>query len=80
MNIEILTPGKIVFSDVVQNVVLPSLGVLPGHAPFIIKLKKGRIEVDSNGSGKIFDIPLGAVAKIKPDNITILAEEAVPVQ
>jgi F-type H+-transporting ATPase subunit epsilon len=47
LDLEIVTPERLVLSEVVDEVVLPGsegyLGVLPGHAPLLTTLGEGEI-------------------------------------
>ncbi len=77
IKLEILTPGKKVFSDDVDNVILPGLkgyfGVFPGHTPFVAALKTGEIKIGAEKDGDIFAAGSG-IAEVQPGSISVLVE------
>jgi F-type H+-transporting ATPase subunit epsilon len=81
MNLEILTPEKILFSDDVFGIQLPGVTglfeILDRHAPLISALKSGRIKVlkDKNNHTAFFDIQSGFVEVIS-NKVTVLVEGA----
>jgi F-type H+-transporting ATPase subunit epsilon len=81
MNLEILTPEKILFSDDVFGIQLPGVTglfeILDRHAPLISALKSGRIKVlkDKNNHTAFFDIQSGFV-EVVSNKVTVLVEGA----
>ncbi len=81
MNLEILTPEKILFSDEVFGIQLPGVTglfeILDRHAPLISALKSGRIKVlkDKNNHAAFFEIQSGFVEVIS-NKVTVLVEGA----
>lgn len=83
---EIVSPEKKLISEPASYVSIPgsegALGVLPNHAALISTLKAGIVELtpsnDENKKKRIF--VAGGFADISAANVTILAEEAVPVE
>lgn len=79
---ELVSPEKILVSADVAEVIVPGLEgdftVLPRHAPLIAMLRPGvlRIPGMDGNLGEIF--VLGGLADVGPENLTILAEQAVP--
>lgn len=80
---ELVSPDRLVLSVEAGMVSLPGIegdmGILPGHAPLISALRAGVIEVEgaADGADRIF-IASG-FAEIAADRLTVLAEDAVPV-
>ncbi|HLT76665.1 MAG TPA: F0F1 ATP synthase subunit epsilon [Ferrovibrio sp.] len=80
---ELVSPEKLLLSLDAEMVVVPGeagdFGVLPGHSPLISTIRNGVIEVTVNGqvSERIF--VAGGFAEVANDKLTVLAEEAVPV-
>jgi len=78
MNVEILTPEKIIFNGEASFLSVPGsdggLGILDNHAPLITTLKEGVVKVDG-GKGDIqtFDIKGGTLEVLK-NKVIILAE------
>ena len=80
---ELVSPDQLLISVEADAVAMPGMegdfGVLPGHAPFISALRAGIITVEgSNESvGQVYID--GGFAEVVADRLTVLAEEAVPV-
>ena len=77
MNIEIITPDKLIFSGTTSLVQLPGLDglfeILENHAPMIAAVKKGKIKLVSEGETLFFEIN-GGVLEVLKNNIQVLAE------
>jgi F-type H+-transporting ATPase subunit epsilon len=79
MYIEIIAPGKKIFSGEVNLVQLPgkksSFEMLRNHAPIVSTLKKGTIRlIDKEGKELTFPVS-GGVIENKNNNIMILVME-----
>jgi F-type H+-transporting ATPase subunit epsilon len=79
IQLEIVTPERLVVQDTVEDVTIPGkggyLGILPGHAPLISELGVGQIAYRSAGSVKRLAVAWG-FAEVLPEKVTILAETA----
>src|SRR5262245_6157174 len=79
LQLEIVTPERLVVRDVADGVQIPSkngyLGILPGHAPLITELGVGVISYRKGGVAKHLAVAWG-FAEVLPDKVTILAETA----
>lgn len=80
MELQIITPEKILFSGPVDMVTAPGaegdFGVLAGHAPLISTLRAGEIIVNMPG-GKEERIAIeSGVAEVTPERCTLLIEQA----
>jgi F-type H+-transporting ATPase subunit epsilon len=77
LQLEIVTPDKLVMNAAVEKVQIPGkngyLGVLPKHAPLITELAVGEIRYSLNGVTKRLAVAKG-LAEVLPDRVTILAE------
>ena len=78
MHLELLTPGKNIFSGEVKKVKLPGsggyLGVLNNHAPLISALMDGELKlVTESGETKRYTTT-GGVVEVKNNQIMILVE------
>ncbi|MDI4666466.1 F0F1 ATP synthase subunit epsilon [Xanthobacter autotrophicus] len=80
---ELVSPERLVFSGAVTEVIVPGaegeFGVLAGHAPFIGMLKPGILTIKGDGAPQAFFVR-GGFAEVNPSGLTILAEEAKPVE
>lgn len=77
ITLEIVTPDRLVFSEHVDEVVLPGtegyLGVLPGHAPLLTSLDTGRIAYKKGGRTGFLAVS-GGFAEVLRDRVSVLAE------
>ena len=79
LQLEIVTPERLAYSDMVDAVVLPGsegeLGVLPHHAPLISTLGVGELRIRKGGSEESFAI-VGGFLQVRPDKVVVMAETA----
>lgn len=79
---ELVSPEKLLVSQPVHMVVVPGaegfLGVLPGHAPMIVTVIPGIIDIYANDMATITQriFVAGGFCEITASRVTILAEEA----
>jgi F-type H+-transporting ATPase subunit epsilon len=81
---ELVSPERLVMSDDVTQVDVPGsegdFGVLANHAPLIATLKAGILSVYIDSSRKQDVFVRGGFAEVTSDALTVLAEQAVPVE
>jgi F-type H+-transporting ATPase subunit epsilon len=79
IELEIVTPERLVVRDVVTEVQIPGkngyLGILPGHAPLITELSVGEISYGINKIIHYLAVAWG-FAEVLPNKVTVLAERA----
>jgi len=79
---ELVSPEKLLMSDAVDQVVVPGsegyFTVLKGHAPTMSTMRPGVLEV-SQGNATVRIFVRGGFADVTPVGLTVLAEQAVPV-
>ena len=79
IQLEIVTPERLAFSDTVDAVVLPGsegeLGVLPHHAPLVSMLGVGELRIRKDGLEESFAI-VGGFVQVRPDRVVVMAETA----
>jgi F-type H+-transporting ATPase subunit epsilon len=79
LQLDIVTPEKLAYSDEVDAVTLPGiegeLGVLPHHAPLISTLGFGELRIRKGGTEEFFAIA-GGFLQVLPDKVIVLAETA----
>jgi F-type H+-transporting ATPase subunit epsilon len=79
LQLEIVTPEKLAYADLVDAVVLPGsegeLGVLPHHAPLISTLGAGELRLRKGGQEESFAI-VGGFLQVLPDKVVVMAETA----
>lgn len=81
---ELVSPERLLVSEPVRSVVVPGTDgefeVMKGHAPFMTTLRPGVIKVTTDaGKGERIFVR-GGFADVNVGGLTILAEEAVPVE
>ncbi len=77
LTLEIVTPEKAVFDELVDEVILPGLegelGILPGHLPLMTTLKSGRLVAKIGSEQRRFAVH-GGFAEVLPNKVIILTE------
>ena len=75
--LEIYTPYGKYFDRYVEEVIVPTeeyvLGILPGHAPLIAKIRLGKLEIIREGEKTIYAHAEGLI-NVKKDVVTILVD------
>ena len=79
IQLEILTPERLAYSDTVDAVQLPGaegeMGVLPHHAPLLATLGVGELRIRKGGEEELFAIA-GGFVQVRPDKVVVMAELA----
>jgi F-type H+-transporting ATPase subunit epsilon len=82
LKLEIVSPEKLLLSKDVDMVVIPAsegeIGVLPGHAPLIVMLQGGVLQLYEGATVTERFFIGGGFAEVTSDRCTVLADEAVP--
>jgi F-type H+-transporting ATPase subunit epsilon len=80
---DLVSPELLLFSGDVTQVDVPGeegdFGVLAGHAPFVATLKPGVLTIFGGGEPRRI-VVRGGFAEVGPSGLTVLAEEATPVE
>ena len=78
--LEIITPDRIVFSDQVEMVTVPSvagiLGILAGHSPLFSKLTSGELKILKNGQETFISLGEGFM-EVGEGKVSILVTKAL---
>ena len=84
MHFDLVSPERLLYSAAADMVVVPGtegdFGVLAGHAPFISTLRIGVIEVKGGEAGDLKIFGRGGLAEVTPAGLTVLAEQATPLE
>jgi F-type H+-transporting ATPase subunit epsilon len=79
LHLEIVTPEKRAYDDMVDSVNLPGtegeLGILPHHAPLLSMLGAGELRIRKDGTEESFAI-VGGFVQVRPDKVVVMAETA----
>jgi F-type H+-transporting ATPase subunit epsilon len=80
LEFELVTPERLLFSEMVEMVVVPgtegNFGVLPRHAPLISTIRPGMIEIYEGQTVTRRLFVVSGVAEVTPERCTVLADEA----
>jgi F-type H+-transporting ATPase subunit epsilon len=83
VNLEIVSPEKLLLSRPVDMVVIPAsegdMGVLEGHTPFIVMLRGGLISLYEGDRVTDTLFVAGGFAEVTPERCVVLANEVAPV-
>ncbi|MCG5030166.1 F0F1 ATP synthase subunit epsilon [Mesosutterella sp. OilRF-GAM-744-9] len=82
IRVDVVNAEKHIFSGDAKFVALPGvegeLGVLPGHVPFITRIKPGFVRVTMPDDPEVKRIFVaGGILEVQPDIVTVLADTAV---
>jgi len=79
LQLEIVTPERLVYADEVDAVFCPGiegeLGVLPHHAPLLSTLGVGELRIRKGAEEDYFAIA-GGFVQVRPDKVVVMAELA----
>ena len=79
INLEVITPEKLVLREVVDEVIVPGLegelGILPNHTPLISQLKTGVLSYKS-GNDKVQLHVSGGFVEVLSDRVSVLSDVA----
>ncbi|MCW5958766.1 MAG: F0F1 ATP synthase subunit epsilon [Pyrinomonadaceae bacterium] len=79
LNLEIVTPAKMVLSDTVDSVTVPTatgeVGILSNHAPLISALKPGILSVSKGGSVEKMVVS-GGFVEVSSNKVSVLTDIA----
>jgi F-type H+-transporting ATPase subunit epsilon len=79
IRLEIVTPEREVLREEVDEVVLPGeygyFGVLPGHAPYLVRLRAGEARY-RDGRVRRYLAVAGGFAEVQDDRVFVLADSA----
>ncbi len=84
MPFDLVSPERLLLSAEADMITIPGVegyfGVLAGHAPMISTLKPGVIEIAGGPDGDARYFVAGGFAEVTPEKLTVLAEEAIPME
>ena len=79
LQLEIVTPGAVIYSEAVDMVTLPGsegeTGIYPNHVPLMTKIQAGELIANKSGSEEILAVSEG-FAEITGDHVSILTDNA----
>lgn len=82
VHVDVVSAEESLFSGLAEVVMVPGemgeLGIYPGHAPLLTRIKPGsvRIKVPNQGEEELIYVS-GGVLEVQPSVITVLADTAI---
>lgn len=81
LNLEVVSAEEKLFSGAVQTVQVSGsegeLGIYPGHAPLLTKIKPGMVRFVSESGDEELMYVAGGVLEVQPGEVIVLADVAV---
>jgi len=76
---EITTPERVVYSEEIDEVVIPTMqgeiGILPNHIPLVGILVPGELRIKKEGEEESMAVS-GGFVEVRPDKVLVLADTA----
>ena len=85
VHVDIVSAEESIFSGTAEFVVLPGeageLGILPGHAPLLTRIKPGtvRLKLENQAEEQLVFVA-GGLLEVQPKRVTVLADTAIRAQ
>lgn len=80
IQVDVVSAHEKIFSGEAEFVALPGeqgeLGILPGHIPFITRIRPGTVRIKINGQEEIIFVA-GGILEVQPRVVTVLADTAI---
>lgn len=80
IRLEVVSSEKSLYSGDAAMVVAPGesgeLGVMPGHAPLLTRIKPGVLKINLPDGGEELMYVAGGVLEVQPNKVTVLADTA----
>lgn len=84
IHVSLITPMGMVFEGQVESLIAPGcegfLGVLPGHAPIAVALRKGPLTIKQGGKERCYVLNGGILEVNKKTGVLILCDEAAEIE
>lgn len=81
IHVDVVSAEASIFSGLVEFVVLPGesgeLGILPGHAPLMTRIKAGAVRLKLPGNKEELIFVAGGLLEVQPGLVTVLADTAI---
>jgi F-type H+-transporting ATPase subunit epsilon len=81
LQVDVVSAEEEVFSGQASFVALPGeqgeLGILPGHAPLITRIKPGTVRIKTESGSEELLFVAGGILEVQPGGISVLADTAI---
>ena len=79
--VDVVSAEEEVFSGQAQFVALPGelgeLGILPGHAPFITRIRPGTVRIKTDQGQEELLFVAGGILEVQPGGVSVLADTVI---
>jgi F-type H+-transporting ATPase subunit epsilon len=81
LQVDVVSAEEEVFSGQAQFVALPGelgeLGILPGHAPFITRVRPGTVRIKTDQGQEELLFVAGGILEVQPGGVSVLADTVI---
>lgn len=81
IKVDVVSVEESIFSGEARMVVLPGesgeLGILPGHAPLISRIRPGQVKIVHEDGSEELVFVAGGLLEVQPYAVTVLADTAI---
>lgn len=81
IQVDVVSAEERIFSGSARFVSLPGelgqLGILPGHAPLISRVRPGMMRIEMNDQNEELIFVAGGILEVQPNIVTVLADTAI---
>ncbi len=81
VHVDVVSAEEELFCGLAEMVVLPGeageLGVLPGHAPLLTRIRPGTVRIKTPHQGEEIIFVSGGILEVQPNLVIVLADTAV---
>ena len=81
IHVDVVSAEASIFSGLVEFVVLPGesgeLGIMPGHAPLMTRIKPGAVRLQLPDHSEELIFVAGGLLEVQPGLVTVLADTAI---
>ncbi|TAM81757.1 MAG: F0F1 ATP synthase subunit epsilon [Candidimonas sp.] len=81
LHVDVVSAEESIFSGEATFVVLPGeageLGIMPGHAPLISRVRPGTLKIVLAGGGEENVFVAGGILEVQPTIVTVLSDTAI---
>lgn len=81
LQVDVVSAQEAIFAGEAKFVVLPGeageLGVLPGHAPLISRIRSGTVKIVRPDNSEEHVFVVGGILEVQPGSVMVLADTAI---
>jgi F-type H+-transporting ATPase subunit epsilon len=81
IQVEVVSAEESIFSGQAKYVSIPGemgdMGILPGHAPLITRIKPGAVRIEKADGDEEFVFVAGGILEVQPRLVTVLSDTAI---